>query len=270
MTDITAEILKSEFLEGTIADRFVRTTTELDYRYPNDPGQIDWCIANIGQSLMDWVSAGMIAKWASRYKVWQQKFNSWAEFCTEGLKKEKWQVKKLIEHAEVVVALQREGFDILPKNQSQVSLLLRIAKKLDCLIYEVWDKVVIELPERFITARAIAGVFGMSSDYVRKKLPIEVADRLDRQAAERGLSLEEMLAIDYGLIQDDDELIDIEDDEVEEVEPDKIEAWQEDLEQLVAEHDRDIWLLCTLSKLANFVRSKTSQFSWLRTYRCQT
>lgn len=269
MTDITAEILKSEFSEGTIADRFVETVENLEYRYPNDPGQIDWCIANIGQSLMDWVSAGMIAKWTSRYKIWQEKFESWADFCTKGLKKEKWQVKRLIEHAEVVVDLQREGFDILPKNQSQVAQIIRIAKKLDLLIYEVWDKVIVELPERFITGKSIAGVFGMTSDYTRKKIPTEYAEELERKAAERGLDFEEMLAIDYGLIPNEDELID-EDEEIKEVKPNKIEAWQTDLQQLISKHDRDIWLLCTLSKLANFIRSKTSQFSWLRTYRCQT
>lgn len=282
MTDITDQILKDlssyhyaeKFLDENDAEeldqisaRFINTEYELLARPHWDADQLDECILEIKQSLMDWVRAGLIAKWVSRYRLWQKKFSSWRDFCLYGLGRESWKIKKLIEHSEIVVYLAKFGFSVLPANQSQVEKLLSCAKKLDCLLDEAWSKVVDALPEQLITANSIAEILGFPSMSVRKKLPKELADRLDHEAAERGLTLEEMLAKDYGVIPDDGEL---DDNETEEVEPDKIEAWQADLQQLVVEHDREIWLLCTLSKLANKIRSKVSQFSWLRTYRCQT
>ena len=270
MPDITAQILPTEFLEGTIADRFFQTAEELDYRYPNDPGQAEWCLVNIKQSLMDWVSAGLIAQWTTRYRIWEQKFSSWRNFCLHGLGRDPWKIKKLIEHSQIVVELAKEGFTTLPANQSQVEKLSSCAKKLGCLITEAWDKVVESLPERLITADNIAQSLGFAATTSRISLPKPLRDRLEQEAYERGLSLREMLEIDYGIKSEENPTQDETAEEVSEVEPEAIEAWEADLEELVTEHDSEIWLLATLTKLASLVNRQTSQFSWLRQFRYRT
>ncbi len=250
-----------------IAARFMNTHYGLGYRPHWDNDQLDECILEIKQSMLDWVSAGLIAQWVTRNRMWQKKFSSWKDFCLKGLGRDPWKIKKLIEHAEIMVDLTQYGFEVLPSNQSQVEKLYQCANKLGCLLHEAWSKVVSQLPERFITADAIAETLGFASKNVNKRMDRELAAHLEQEASEQGLTLNEMLRRDYGLDVGEDEL---EDDEVAEPEPEAIEAWETDLKELVAEHEQEIWLLCFLTKVASFVTRKTNQFSWLRQYRSQT
>ncbi len=288
MPDITDQILNRQpyryadsFIFGMedseelslIAARFLNTEYDLDNRPHWDADQLDECILEIKQSLMDWVSAGLIAKWVTRYRMWQKKFSSWKDFCLKGLGKDPWKVKKLIEHAEIVVELAKEGFEVLPSNQSQVEKLRSCAEKLGCWVGDAWDRVIGELPDQLITANAIAETLGFASMNTRMNLPKKLVERLCKAAHQKDMTTEELHqqildgwldAFDGG----EDELTDSE--EVAEPEPEAIEAWETDLKELVAEHEGEIWLLCTLTKLANFVTRSTNQFSWLRQYRSRT
>ena len=213
------------------------------------------------------MSAGLIAKWVSRYRMWQKKFSSWKNFCLYGLGKDPWKIKRLIENSEIMVYLAKQGFEVLPQNPSQVEKLHQCAKKLGCLIEEAWSKVVSQLPEQLITADTIAETLGFPSMNVNKRMERKLANHLEDVASERGLTLNEMLKQDYGL---DAEEAELEDNQTDEPTDEAMAIWSTDLAELVAEHDQEIWLLATLTKLANFVTRSTSQFSWLHQYRCQT
>ena len=162
MPDITDQILNRQpyryadsFIFGMedseelslIAARFLNTEYDLDNRPHWDADQLDECILEIKQSMLDWVSAGLIAQWVTRYRMWQKKFSSWKDFCLKGLGRDPWKIKKLIEHAEIMVDLTQYGFEVLPSNQSQVEKLYQCAEKLGCLLHEAWSKVVSQLPE---------------------------------------------------------------------------------------------------------------------------
>ena len=250
-----------------IYDRFIATKEDLLYRYQNDEGQLDWATVNIKQSLLDWVSAGLIAQWVTRYKIWKDKFKNWQDFCRSALGKDPWKVKKLIEHSQIMVELVEDGFDILPANQSQVEKLLTCAKKLGCLTSEAWEKVINTLPEHLITANSIGEILGFPAENVNHRLPLDLAGILAREANERGLSINEMLEEDYGTATEP---------ETEPPSEEKIKAWEEDLQQLITEQDerdnqRDNqnWFLCVLLKINSWVSQKKSQFDFLRTYDVQ-
>ena len=46
--------------------------------------------------------------------------------------------------------------------------------------------------------------------------------------------------------------------------------WQDDMSLLIAEHDREIWLMTAISKLISQGKRKVSQFAYLRKLSCQT
>ena len=83
-----------------------------------------------------------------------------------------------------MVDLTEYGFEVLPSNQSQVETLRSCAEKLGCLLHEAWSKVVSQLPERFITADAIAETLGFASKNVNKRMDRELAAHLEQEASE--------------------------------------------------------------------------------------
>ena len=263
-SDREATTVRSRLISpDNIYDRFIQTKEDLFYRYQNDEGQLDWATTNIRQSLLDWVSAGLIAQWVTRYKIWKDKFKDWKDFCRSGLGKDPWKVKKLIEHSQVMVELAEDGFDVLPTNQSQVDKLLVCANKLGCLISEAWEKVIDTLPEHSITANSIGEILGFPAENVNHRLPLNLAGILAREANERSLSINEMLEEDYGTATEPEP-------EPESPSEEKIEAWEEDLQKLIEEQDeRDNqnWFLCVLLKTNSWVSQKKSQFNFLRKYR---
>ena len=136
----------------------------------------------------------------------------------------------------MVVELARSGFTILPTNQSQVSELLRCCKKLECLIYDAWDKVINSIPEPLITANAIAEVLGFPVEEKNYRVPARVDERLTCKAIELDMSKTELhhMILDWWMDEDDEP---DESESTEDIEPDKIEAWETDVDELVTQHD---------------------------------
>ena len=274
------EFYEDKYWLHPVAGRFLETAENLNYEYPNQ-GILETMVSDFKRSFIDWVSSGLIAKWITRKRVWQQQYKSWRDFCIEGLGKMPGTVKRLINNAEVVQQLAEYGFSILPTNQSQVEKLVACTKKLDCLIEEAWDKVVTSLPEPLITADAIAEVLGFAAKKKRIIIDRELADRLRAEAVNRGVNSSELhqQIIDDWLNQQDEV-------ETEAVEPEAMAAWQADVEELVREHDNQNWLWCVVIKMTSLIQTKLNfgkgaspesnsgacAARWLEDYRveCQT
>ena len=259
-----------EFYEGAhwehpVAARFLQTNEELDYTYHKGENVLSKAITNIKESLMDWVSAGLICQWVTRKRLWQEQYSTWQDFCLQALNKQPYQVKNLMEAAEAVKSLAQYGFTILPSNLSQVASLLRCVKKLDCLLEEAWEKVVETLPASLVTANSISEILGFPMENTKITLPIELRDRLEKKAQERGVSVKELI----GDFLDDEEETEESEEEIKPVEPEAIEVWSEDVKALVQEHDREIWLTTALIKLASLVKQAKSQFHFLIDHKMQ-
>ena len=224
---------------------------------------LDWATKRIKQGFLDWVSSAIVIKKVLRFRLWKEQYSSWKEYCTKAIGKKAEMIKVMLDRADVVIELAKAGFEILPTNQSQVNQLLRCAKKLGGTIYDAWERVLESLSPSLITANAIAESLGFPPEIVNQRMDRELAERLEEEADERKLTVNEMLRVDYGLVKDDGELAST---EVNEPEPEAEEVWQADLAELVVEHEGEIWLLATLTKLANFVTRSTTQFSWLYDY----
>ena len=266
------KVANSEFYDGNwslhpSADVFLHLEDELTDLHSTEI-DLDWATKRFKQGLLDWVSSAVVIKKVFRFRLWKDKFSDWKDYCNRALGKKAESIKMLIDRAEVVFELARSGFTILPTNQSQVAELLRCCKKLECLIYDAWEKVINSIPEPLITANAIAEVLGFPVEEKNYRVPKRVDERLAQKAIDLGMSKTELhsMILDWWIDRDDEP---DEPEATEDIEPDKIEAWEADVDELVTQHDHQNWLMVSVLKLVSLVKPK-SQFNYLTQLRYQT
>ena len=265
------KIANAEFYDGNwsrhpSADVFLILEDELTDLHSSEI-DLNWATKRFKQGLLDWVSSAIVIKKVFRFRLWKDRFSDWKDYCIIALGKKAEAIKMLIDCAEVVIELAHSGFTILPTNQSQVTELKRCCKKLDCLIYDAWEKVINSIPSALITSQAIAEVLGFPRENTTYRVPRELDEKLTKQALDLGMSKTELHSsiIQAALEEEGGEL-----DETENIEPDKLEAWEQDVDQLVAEYDHQNWLMVSLIKLISLVQSKRqSNFNFLADYRLE-
>lgn len=241
-----------------------------DLEYEGNQITIEWATRELRGHQMGWVRVGLVADRVRRYRLYRGKFPDWKTYCQEVLGKKSWQVNKTIKCALAVMALIDWGdFEIIPSCISQVDKLLACCQKSGQLLVDAWQTVTETLPEAFlITANSISEVLGFPVDY-GNRIPKRLCDRLREVADRDGMTIEEKIEellyleeVDTECATDDGEL------EETEVSEDQEQAWREDMNQLVTEHDRQLWFLGAIAKM--FKPISSSQFSWLRQVRYQT
>ena len=215
---------------------------------------------------MGWVRVGLVADRVRRYRLYKGKFPDWKTWCKKVLGKANWQVNKTIAAALVTMELIREDFAVVPTCQSHAEKLIDCCKKSKMLLSDAWSIITDQLPEQFlITSNRIGEILGFPSEKKRISLPPYLRDRLQDAAFNDGMSVEEKIQ----------QLLDMEEGiepepETEEESEDKEQLWYKDMQKLTEEHDREIWLLCAVTKFIDRGKRKISQFNYLRQLRCQT
>lgn len=251
MPDITNEILginRDDPLNSPICP-----TVEdiLDYEEDLDKWRnevtYEWATNEIKGHLMNWVRVGLTAYRVRLYRLYKKRYPDWKTYCKEVLGKTSWHINKIIEGAKATLDLIRAGFTVLPTCAAQAMKLVDCCKKTHQYFADAWEQVLIEFPAaHLITANSIGVALGFPSEKSQIRVPRELGDRLRRKALDMGMSVKEML---QDFVSEDEVVEDEsteENDETEFVGPDKIEAWEQDLEDLVREHDSQFWLLLNL------------------------
>jgi len=223
---------------------------------------------------MGWVRMGLVADRVRRYRLYRPHFPNWQTYCQEVLGKNNWQVNKIINCALAVMAIIDEGYDLIPTCISQAERLIACCKKSGQLLVEAWETVAQEVPKAYLlTANRISEALGFRVDH-GNQIPKRLRDRLRAVADRDGMTIEEKMEEFLHLDgeesttnENEEELYET-DEELEELKA-KERAWREDMNQLVQEHDHQVWFLGAVTRLLRPV-NKPSQFSWLRQLRYQT
>jgi hypothetical protein len=134
------------------------------------------------------------------YKYCQDKLKTFAQFCRQKLKLTVWQANSYIEAAATAMYLANSGFDILPKNYSQASVLTK-AKKLATGYYQehpileqIWSNLIANSESEKITASAIEKAIDPFYEQKQSlKLPKRLLARAKMQARQKGMTVEEYL-----------------------------------------------------------------------------
>lgn len=230
---------------------------------------IEWAINEMQGHQWNWVRVGLVADRVLRYRLYSEKFSDWKDYCKQILGKKAWQVRKVINNANGIITLLREGFSVLPTCASQIEKLLDCCKKSGQLLRDAWEIVTDELPEpHLITANNIGEILGFPTEY-EPKLSADHRRRIKEIADRDGVSVSEKLEEWIYMDTEPDELPD-EPDDLDELIEHNQQSWEQDMHSLVIEHDRELWLWSVITKLINQGKRKISQFSYLRNIRCQT
>jgi hypothetical protein len=136
----------------------------------------------------------------SAYKYCEDKLKTFAQFCRQKLKLTVWQANSYIEAAATAMYLATAGFEILPKNYSQASVLTK-AKKLETGYYqdhpileEIWSNLIANSESEKITASAIEkAIDPLYEQKQTLKLPKRILARAKMQARQKGMTVEEYL-----------------------------------------------------------------------------
>ena len=136
----------------------------------------------------------------SAYKYCQDKLKTFAQFCRQKLKLTVWQANSYIEAAATAMYLANSGFEILPKNYSQASVLTK-AKKLATGYYQdhpileqIWSNLIANSESEKITASAIEKAIDPLYEQKQSlKLPKRILARAKIQARLKGMTVEEYL-----------------------------------------------------------------------------
>lgn len=231
----------------------------------------EWASNEIMTHRMGWIRMGLVADRLRRYRLYKDKFTDWNTYCKKCLGLQNWQVNKVIKYALVAIDIIRHGAIVLPTCKSHVEKLLECCKKTGVDHLKAWDIVTERLPEQsLITAKNICEVLGFPMEDNRQiRLPRYLRDRLQNAAFREGITLEEKIS----QLLDEDEGIEPEAETQEDSgseQEEKEQAWRDDLNQLIQEHDREIWLMTAISKLIHQGKRKISQFSYLKQLRYQS
>jgi hypothetical protein len=199
-------------------------------RWFDDDGADDlkYSTFRIKSNSLSFVETGLLAYKIQVKRLWKKSYKNFREFCQKALGQDSWQIKRTIEAARVVMELVAEGFNILPKNESQCRPLWKIlSEQGDEALWEAWREVTERLKPHQITEKSICEVLQIE----RKETKLQkVLNKLREQAIKEGLSLAEYL----------EENLLLEGEQTKEVEEEKISEWEEDVENLVKERDLQV------------------------------
>ena len=125
---------------------------ELDKKIEGD-FELDDVTFWIRTNILAFVETGLIAFKIRALRLYKDKYKSFTDYCHIELRKSRAYIDRLINAARVVIELIKNGFDILPANESQCRLLSKFTGSE--LVWR-WRAIVEAIEPHKITAQAIA------------------------------------------------------------------------------------------------------------------
>jgi hypothetical protein len=189
--------------EMQISDLIREFECEIDY---DCSGDIDATEYHLIVSQYAYIKFGLILERVRNQCWWRncaQKFADFKQFCQAKVNLSIWQVANAIKSAQVCVKLVNLGYTELPRNASQA---LKMAELSIDRLGEVWGNVIASCEGHKITALAIESQINPDKQPTSStiKLPAPLMEKLQRQAANAGVTLSEYLGelVDDRIAQD--------------------------------------------------------------------
>lgn len=192
---------------------------------------------NIKSNRLSYIKLGIKLYQVKLYKLYKNQYKSFKEYCELAINYPVWRANQAIETSGVAIKLIKNGFNIIPQNQAQARLLVKLN---DSELIEKWQEILDHYPAYKITANRIEKI--IYGEIRRKqghlKLPIKILREIENKALENGLSASELISkIFQGqiLINSDGSMennLNDNQDVVQNLSPKIIEKWEKDLDKL--------------------------------------
>ncbi len=199
--------------------------------------QLDPITENIKYSRLNYIKLGILLYQAKYYKLYKKKHQNFKSYCEKEIYYRVWRANQVIQSAQVAIKLVKYGFNIIPQNETQARILIKLNSE---ELIKKWQAVLNKYKPHQITANRIERiVFG---DQIRKKgtikLPIQVIKEIENKSLEIGLSSADLITkiITGELLINSDGSLEkriVEKEEIiENPHPDIVKLWEKDLNKL--------------------------------------
>jgi len=199
--------------------------------------QLEQITNSIKYSRISYIKLGIQLYQVKYYRLYKSHYHSFKTYCERAVYYPVWRANQVIASAGVAIKLIKAGFNIIPQNETQARLLIKLNEE---ELITKWQEVLDTYPPYKITANRIeAIVFGIDK---RKKgtlrLPVKIIQEIENKALENGMSTGELITkmMQGELIIDSDgrmEKINREKEEIiENPSPEIIKRWEKDLNKL--------------------------------------
>ena len=199
--------------------------------------QLEAITNSIKYNRISYIKLGVQLYQVKYYRLYKSQYQSFKSYCERAVYYPVWRANQVIASAGVAIKLIKAGFNVIPQNETQARLLIKLK---DEELITKWQEVLDTYAPHKITANRIeAIVFGTEK---RKKgtlrLPVKVIQEIENKALENGMSTGELITkmMQGELIIDSDgrmEKITQEKEEIiENPSPEIIKRWEKDLNQL--------------------------------------
>lgn len=212
-----------------------------DCYYLNEEGkysQLKQITNSIKYNRINYIKLGVQLYQVKYYRLYKNEYQSFKNYCEKAVYYPVWRANQVIDCANVAIKLIKLGFNIIPQNEAQARLLIRLN---DEELINKWQEILNTYAPYEITANRIEKiVFG--GQFFKKgtlKLPMKVITEIERKALENGISAGDLiskmmtgeLTINYdGCVET--RVIDNENYR-ENPTPEMINQWETDLQKLV-------------------------------------
>lgn len=164
----------------------------------------------IKRSFLDYVRQGIMLDAVRRYRLYKRHYRDFAEYCKLALGRSPFYCKKIIQAAQICLALIKSQFKILPTSVAQALPLLKFAKVDeygDSQLGDKWQTVIDGFPPQLITAAKIQEALDENPEDRAKQVRIggKAYQLLQQKAAAAGMAVSKYLEMLIGGTQPPDD-----------------------------------------------------------------
>ncbi len=200
----------------------------------------------IKENFLGWVKSGIlleVIKSEFTHLILRKKLaKNWKEYCLKFFNQSHWYTDRIIAGAKVVMILVKNKFTILPKYESQARHLVKFLPHPEYRDYEneylerelcsKWDEVIKASQDQVITENLVLSIVDpekLEQRTTNIRVPKKIKEKLQELALSNG----------YGTVGELLENFLKEREEVKEITAEQMEVWEEDLEELIKEHEEE-------------------------------
>jgi len=163
--------------------------------YINEEGkyhQLDQITNSIKYNRINYIKLGVQLYQVKYYRLYKNSYDSFKTYCEKAIYYPVWRANQVIDSASIAIKLIKAGFNIIPQNEAQARLLIKLN---DDKLIENWQKVLDIYAPYEITANRIEKiVFGNKTSKIGSlKLPIKVISEIEVKALENGMSPRDLI-----------------------------------------------------------------------------
>ncbi|BAQ63059.1 hypothetical protein GM3708_3465 [Geminocystis sp. NIES-3708] len=164
--------------------------------YLNEEGkynQLEQITNSIKYNKISYIKLGMQLYQVKYYRLYKNNYKSFKDYCEKAVYYPVWRANQVIESSSVAIQLIKAGFNIIPQNEAQARLLIKLNEE---ELIRKWQEVLDTYEVHKITANRIENIVFGEQTFKKGslKLPIQVIREIEVKASEYNISVGDFIS----------------------------------------------------------------------------